>query len=101
MNLGFHFLSIGFPLATPFIQQGSLLLGIDALDGPKPAYIACQRDAFIRLQSADEMPFNGWREQARFLEEFLQVVFAKVGLRDGGFVQGQDVGGRFEFGDGD
>lgn len=40
-------------------------------------------------------------EEPRFLEEFLLVVFAEVEVGVGRGVQGEDVGGGFELGDGD
>ncbi len=46
------------------------------------------------------MPADGAREELRFLEEFLLVVFAEVQVRGRGGVQGEDVGRGFEFGDG-
>lgn len=47
------------------------------------------------------MPLDSAREQSRFLDEFLGVVFAKVRVGEGRLVEGEDVIGRFEFGDGD
>jgi hypothetical protein len=50
------------------------------------------------------MPLYRAGQEPRFLEEFLDVVFAKVGvwllLLRGGLVEGEDVGGGFELGDG-
>lgn len=92
------------PLPPPFIQQRRLLGTIYALDGPERGGISRQSHAFIALQAADEVPFYGGGEETGFLLEFLEVVFAKVGLMCGwvgGGVEGEDVTGGFEFGDGD
>lgn len=47
------------------------------------------------------MPVDGLWEESGFGEEFLEVVFAEVEVGVWGRVQGEDVVGRFEFGDGD
>lgn len=47
------------------------------------------------------MPLDSAREQGGFLDEFLGVVFAKVRVGEGRLVEGEDIIGRFEFGDGD
>lgn len=48
------------------------------------------------------MPVDGAGQEFGFFEQFLDVVFAKVGLeRVGGLVEGEDVVGGFELGDGD
>jgi hypothetical protein len=48
------------------------------------------------------MPADGAREDLGFLEEFLDVVFAEVGLqRVRLLVQGEDVVGGLQLGDGD
>lgn len=45
------------------------------------------------------MPLDRAWKQGGFLGEFLGVVFAKMRVGDGRLVQGEDVVGRFEFGD--
>jgi len=82
------------------IQQARLLRRIHALHTPQVRDLLRERLAFVRLQGADEMPADGAREELRFLEEFLLVVFAEVQVRGRGGVQGEDVGRGFEFGDG-
>jgi hypothetical protein len=58
--------------------------------------------AFIGLEAADHVPADGAREELGLLEEFLDVVFAEVGVErlglGGGLVEGEDVAGGFEFG---
>lgn len=46
------------------------------------------------------MPIYCAGEEAGFLVEFLDVVFAEVSVRRRCTVQGEDVGGGFEFGNG-
>lgn len=60
-----------------------------------------QRLAFVRLQGADEVPADGARQERGFGDELLLVVFAKVQVRGGRAVEGEDVRGRFQFRDGD
>lgn len=45
------------------------------------------------------MPLDRAWQQGGFLGEFLGVVFAKVRVGQGRLVEGEDVIGRFEFGD--
>lgn len=47
------------------------------------------------------MPSDGRWQEAGFLEQFLEVVLAEVEVGGWGVVEGEDVGGGFEFGDGD
>lgn len=56
--------------------------------------------AFICLEAADHVPIYCAGEEAGFLVEFLDVVFAEVSVRRRCTVQGEDVGGGFEFGNG-
>jgi hypothetical protein len=57
--------------------------------------------ALVTLQRADEVPTNRPREDSGFGVELLGVVFAEVEMGGRGLVEGEDVGGGFEFGDGD
>ena len=54
-----------------------------------------------RLQAADEVPLDGAGKQGSFLAQFLGVILAKVRLRRGRLVEGQDVVCRLQLGDGD
>lgn len=95
-------LYLSTPLPPPFIQQRRLLGTIYALDGPERGGIPRKSHAFVALEAADEVPFDGSGEETGFLLKFLEVVFAEVGLVSGWVgVEGEDVAGGFEFGDGD
>ena len=88
--------------AAPLFQLIGLLLAVDAADAPQVRYLLGQLLALVRLQAADHVPADGAREEPGFLEELLDVVFAKVGLLRGGWlVQGEDVVCRLQLGHGD
>lgn len=46
------------------------------------------------------MPFDGTREDRGLLREFLRIVLAEVNVFDGLMVQGKDVVGGLQLGDG-
>lgn len=104
-------------LAAILVQQLGLLEVVDARDAPEVGDLgevfaaACAVLVLMclggwssvrrtRLQTADEVPLNGPRQQLGLLSQFLRVVLAKVQLPDWRFVQGKDVVGGLELRDG-
>jgi hypothetical protein len=72
------------------VEQLGLFQGVDAGDAEEVRDLG-EVLAVAGLEAADEVPVDGPGQQLCLLGQFLGVVFAKVGVRGGFIVEGEDV----------